>query len=67
MCSVLSPEQASGWRRFMFSTSGRLNIRSRNGEGRREGGITNDPNRADDSQYILRLIGQVIHGLAWRR
>ncbi len=23
-------------------------------------GITNDPNRADDSQYILRLIGQVI-------
>lgn len=23
-------------------------------------GITNDPNRADDSQYILRLIGQVV-------
>lgn len=23
-------------------------------------GITNDPNRADDPQYILRLIGQVI-------
>jgi hypothetical protein len=23
-------------------------------------GITNDPNRADDSEYILRLIGQVI-------
>jgi predicted helicase len=23
-------------------------------------GITNDPNRADDQQYILRLIGQVI-------
>ncbi len=23
-------------------------------------GITNDPNRSDDSQYILRLIGQVI-------
>lgn len=24
-------------------------------------GITNDPNRADDDQYILRLIGQVVH------
>jgi Predicted helicase len=24
-------------------------------------GITNDPNRADDTQYILRLIGQVIN------
>ncbi len=23
-------------------------------------GITNDPNRPDDPQYILRLIGQVI-------
>ena len=23
-------------------------------------GITNDPNRADDPEYILRLIGQVI-------
>jgi predicted helicase len=23
-------------------------------------GITNDPNRADDPQYVLRLIGQVI-------
>ena len=23
-------------------------------------GITNDPNRPDDSQYIVRLIGQVI-------
>ena len=23
-------------------------------------GITNDPNRADDPQYIMRLIGQVI-------
>jgi predicted helicase len=23
-------------------------------------GITNDPNRVDDPQYILRLIGQVI-------
>jgi predicted helicase len=23
-------------------------------------GITNDPNRDDDPQYILRLIGQVI-------
>jgi predicted helicase len=23
-------------------------------------GITNDPNRADDPQYILRVIGQVI-------
>jgi predicted helicase len=23
-------------------------------------GITNDPNRADDPQYILRLIGEVI-------
>lgn len=23
-------------------------------------GITNDPNRADDPQYILRLIGRVI-------
>ena len=23
-------------------------------------GITNDPNRADDEQYILRLLGQVI-------
>ena len=23
-------------------------------------GITNDPNRADDPQYILRLVGQVI-------
>ncbi len=26
----------------------------------KRGGITNDPNRADDPQYILRLIGQVI-------
>ena len=24
-------------------------------------GITNDPNREDDPEYILRLIGQVIH------
>jgi predicted helicase len=24
-------------------------------------GIVNDPNREDDEQYILRLIGQVIH------
>jgi predicted helicase len=23
-------------------------------------GITNDPNRADDPQYIVRLIGQVV-------
>jgi len=23
-------------------------------------GITNDPNRADDPEYILRLIGQVV-------
>ena len=23
-------------------------------------GITNDPNRADDPQYVVRLIGQVI-------
>jgi len=23
-------------------------------------GITNDPNRADDPQYIVRLLGQVI-------
>jgi predicted helicase len=23
-------------------------------------GITNDPNRADDPEYIVRLIGQVI-------
>ena len=23
-------------------------------------GITNDPNRADDPEYILRLVGQVI-------
>jgi predicted helicase len=23
-------------------------------------GITNDPNRADDPQYIVRLVGQVI-------
>ena len=23
-------------------------------------GITNDPNRADDPQYIVRLIGQVL-------
>ena len=23
-------------------------------------GITNDPNRSEDAQYILRLIGQVI-------
>jgi len=23
-------------------------------------GITNDPNRADDPRYIVRLIGQVI-------
>jgi predicted helicase len=23
-------------------------------------GITNDPNRADDERYMLRLIGQVI-------
>ena len=38
MCSVLSPEQPSGWR----------------------SGITNDPNRAEDPQYILRLFGQVI-------
>ena len=27
----------------------------------RRSGITNDPNRADDPQYILRLVGQVIH------
>lgn len=26
----------------------------------RRSGITNDPNRADDPQYICRLIGQVI-------
>lgn len=26
----------------------------------RRSGITNDPNRSDDPQYILRLIGQVI-------
>ena len=24
-------------------------------------GLTNDPNRADDPEYILRLIGQVVH------
>ncbi|HLL76743.1 MAG TPA: type ISP restriction/modification enzyme [Pyrinomonadaceae bacterium] len=24
-------------------------------------GITNDPNRADDPQYIVRLVGQVVH------
>ena len=24
-------------------------------------GITNDPNREDDPEYILRLIGQVVH------
>lgn len=24
------------------------------------GNITSDPNRADDEQYILRLLGQVI-------
>lgn len=27
----------------------------------RRSGITNDPNRADDPQYILRLVGQVIN------
>jgi predicted helicase len=26
----------------------------------RRSGITNDPNRADDPHYILRLVGQVI-------
>jgi predicted helicase len=26
----------------------------------RRSGITNDPNRADDPSYIIRLIGQVI-------
>jgi predicted helicase len=26
----------------------------------KRGGITNDPNRPDDPQYILHLIGQVI-------
>ena len=26
----------------------------------RRGGIVNDPNRPDDPQYILRLIGKVI-------
>ena len=26
----------------------------------RRSGITNDPNRPDDPQYILRLIGQVV-------
>jgi predicted helicase len=26
----------------------------------RRSGITNDPNRADDPTYILRLVGQVI-------
>ena len=26
----------------------------------RRSGITNDPNRADDPQYIVRLVGQVI-------
>ncbi len=24
-------------------------------------GITNDPNRADDPEYIVRLIGQVVY------
>ena len=24
-------------------------------------GITNDPNREDDKEYIFRLIGQVVH------
>jgi len=24
-------------------------------------GITNDPNREDDPEYIVRLIGQVVH------
>ena len=24
-------------------------------------GITSDPNRADDPEYIVRLVGQVIH------
>jgi predicted helicase len=24
-------------------------------------GITNDPNRADDPQYVVRLVGQVVH------
>jgi predicted helicase len=24
-------------------------------------GITNDPNREDDPEYVARLIGQVIH------
>ena len=27
---------------------------------RQRSGIVNDPNRADDPKYILRLIGQVI-------
>jgi predicted helicase len=26
----------------------------------RRSGITNDPNRAEDPQYILRLIGQIV-------
>ena len=29
-------------------------------------GITNDPNRDDDPQYIVRLIGQVI-SVGWKR
>lgn len=27
----------------------------------RRSGITNDPNRADDPQYVVRLVGQVTH------
>ncbi|MCA1629155.1 MAG: helicase, partial [Acidobacteria bacterium] len=27
----------------------------------RRSGITNDPNRADDPEYVVRLVGQVIH------
>jgi predicted helicase len=27
----------------------------------RRSGITNDPNRADDPEYVVRLVGQVVH------
>jgi predicted helicase len=38
----------------------RVGDRPISGLNRQRSGITNDPNRGDDPEYILRLIGQVI-------
>ena len=38
----------------------RLIARTPCGVGRERGGITSDPNREDDPEYIVRLVGQVV-------